>query len=94
MDAFGIVNFILAAAMYTLIGRFLLSLFFDDSNEMVLWKVFRQVTDPVLNVVRVVTPQIVPARIVILFAAFWMLALRMALFLAMRYSGAVPASLL
>jgi uncharacterized protein YggT (Ycf19 family) len=90
MDAFGILNFILAAAMYTLIGRFLLSLVFEDSNPMVLWKVFRQVTDPVLGVVRVITPEVVPMRVIILFAALWMLALRIGLFLAMRWSGAVP----
>ncbi len=34
---------------------------------MVLWKVFRQVTDPVLGAVRFVTPAMVPERVVILF---------------------------
>jgi uncharacterized protein YggT (Ycf19 family) len=91
MDAFGIINFILAMAMYTLMGRFILSLFFDQTNTMVLWKVFQQVTDPIVGAVRFVTPEIVPLRIVILFAALWMLALRIGLFLVMRYTGAVPS---
>jgi uncharacterized protein YggT (Ycf19 family) len=84
MDAFGIVNFILAAAMYTLLGRFLLSIVFENDNPMVLWRVFKQVTDPIVNAVRLVTPAIVPARVVILFAVLWCLALRMALFVALR----------
>jgi uncharacterized protein YggT (Ycf19 family) len=87
MDAFGLINFVLAAAMYTLLGRFLLSLVFDDDNPMVLWRVFRQVTNPILAAVRQVTPAIVPLRVIILFAVMWCLALRMAVFVLFRMYG-------
>jgi hypothetical protein len=87
MDAFFLINFVLAAAMYTLLGRFLLSLFFDDTSGMVLWKVFKQVTDPILSAVGLITPAIVPARIIILFAVLWCLALRMAVFVLFRMYG-------
>jgi uncharacterized protein YggT (Ycf19 family) len=87
MDTFGLINFILAAAMYTLLGRFLLSLVFDDNSSMVLWRVFRQVTDPILIAVKLVTPAVVPIRVVILFAVLWCLALRMAVFVLFRMYG-------
>jgi uncharacterized protein YggT (Ycf19 family) len=70
---FDAVNLILAAAMYTLIGRYLLSLLFADSSEAVIWRVFRQVTDPILALVRVITPRIVHERLVVLLAVVWVL---------------------
>jgi uncharacterized protein YggT (Ycf19 family) len=81
---FLILNFVLAAAMYTLLGRFLLSLVIDERSEIVIWKVFRQITDPMLAVARFLTPAIVSPRILILLAALWCLMLRMASFLAMN----------
>lgn len=77
-----VVNLILAAAMYTLIGRYLLSLFFAADSRAVIWRVFCQVTDPVLRLVRVVTPQLVQDRLVMLFAIVWLVMLRIGLLAA------------
>jgi YggT family protein len=72
-------NLLLAAAMYTLIGRYLLSLFFAADNRAVIWRVFCQVTDPILRLVRAVTPHVVQDRMIILFAVVWTIMLRVGL---------------
>jgi YggT family protein len=94
MDAFWVFqipNLILAAIMYTLLGRFLLSLFFAPNSDKVLWRVFVQVTDPFVNAVRFVTPQLVPFNLVVLFAALWTLLARIGLFFAVAAGGLAPS---
>lgn len=34
-------NWILAALMYTLLGRFVLSFIFKDDSDLVIWRVFK-----------------------------------------------------
>ena len=74
-------NLAMAAMIYTLAGRWVLELFFAKRPDAVILKVFRSVTDPLLRLVRLVTPQIVPNGVIIVFAAAWLLALRMMWFL-------------
>ena len=69
-------NMFLAAAMYTLLGRYILALFFKPDSDKVIWKVFQQVTNPVLVFVRRFTPAVVPNSFIIVLAVFWMLMLR------------------
>jgi uncharacterized protein YggT (Ycf19 family) len=83
-------NMLLAALLYTLLGRYILGLFFRQNSDLVIWRVFRQVTDPVLHAARAVTPAIVPDAAVMLFAAVWLIALRMAWFLAAAMYGFLP----
>lgn len=87
---FHLPNFLLAAAIYTLIGRYLLSLFFGADSDRVVMRVFRNVTDPILKVVALVTPKIVPRGLLMVFAVIWLLAARMALFLAFALAGLKP----
>ncbi|WP_333825010.1 hypothetical protein [Pinisolibacter sp.] len=87
---FHLPNFLLAAAIYTLIGRYLLSVFFGVDSDRVLMRVFRNVTDPILKVVAAVTPKIVPRGLVMVFAVAWLMALRMALFLGFALTGLAP----
>lgn len=87
---FQIPNMILAAAMYTLLGRFLLSLFFHPDSDRVLWRVFVQITDPFLKVARLVTPQLVGVHLLVLFAALWTLLARIGLFLTLAAIGLRP----
>ena len=87
---FQIPNMILAAAMYTLLGRFLLSLFFAPDSDKVLWRVFVQITDPFIKVARFVTPQIVGVHLIVLFAALWTLLARIGLFLTLAAIGLRP----
>jgi len=87
---FHLPNFILAAAIYTLIGRYLLSLFFGADSDRVVMRVFRNVTDPILKVVALVTPKIVPRGLILIFAIVWLLALRMILFITFAIAGLRP----
>jgi hypothetical protein len=84
-------NLILAAAMYTLLGRFLLSLIFEPTSDKVIWRVFAQISDPIVAAVAVVTPRAVPERIVVLFAVVWLFLLRVLLFFVLRSYGLIPA---
>lgn len=79
---FAIPNFALAALMYTLFARFLLSLVFAPNSDKVAWKVFKQITDPVLRIVRMLTPGLVPDTVIPLLAFAWVFAIRIALFIA------------
>jgi uncharacterized protein YggT (Ycf19 family) len=84
-----LVNFALAAAMYTLMGRYLLSLVFKPESDMVIWRVFTQITDPILHFVRALTPVMVPGGLVMVFAIFWLILARvMWLFLALVFGFA------
>jgi uncharacterized protein YggT (Ycf19 family) len=78
---FVIPNFFLAAAMYTLLGRYFLSVFFKPDSEMVIWRVFQQITDPMLHFFRSLTPRLVPNGLVMVFAIFWLLMFRVFLLL-------------
>jgi uncharacterized membrane protein len=66
-------NLALAALMYTLLGRFVLSLFFADGSDKVIWTVFRQITQPAVNAVQLVTPYAVHERVVVLLTVVWVL---------------------
>jgi uncharacterized protein YggT (Ycf19 family) len=87
---FHLPNLFLAALMYTLLGRLILSVFFPPGSQAVVWRVFCQVTDPVLRLVGVVTPRIAPPLVVLAFAVVWCLFLRMALLIGLAGAGLVP----
>ncbi len=69
-------NYVLAALMYTLLGRFVLSFLFPPDSKNYIFRAFVRLTDPVLAVVRLITPAAVPHLLLIVFAAIWMLVLR------------------
>ena len=88
---FHIPNFILAALLYTLLGRLILGLFAPRPDwDNYIWRFFRRVTDPVLAVVGFVTPAIIPQVVVIIFAALWIMALRVAYLVALMNLGLAP----
>lgn len=89
---FHIPNIVLAAALYTLIGRFLLSLFFRPQSELVIWRVFCQITNPLLHTIRAVTPALVPDGMLYLFGVIWILILRIALLLIATMYGFLPTA--
>lgn len=84
-------NLILAAVMYTLLGRFLLSLVFKPDSDKVIWRVFTQITDPFVNAVGFITPRVVPLHLLVLLAALWLLLARIALFMSLSAGGLRPA---
>lgn len=84
-------NMALAAALYTLIGRYVLSLFFRPQSELVIWRVFRQITDPLLHAARSVTPLVVPDGLVMVFAIIWILILRVLWLMVAAFNGFLPS---
>lgn len=87
---FHVPNLILAALIYSLIGRYVLELFFARNQNAVILKVFRQVTGPVVRAVRTITPAIVPDGLVVVLAIVWLMALRMFLYLTIIAAGVKP----
>jgi uncharacterized protein YggT (Ycf19 family) len=83
-------NMLLSILLYMLIGRYILSLFFRNQSELVIWRTFCQITDPVLNAVRAITPNIVPHGLVMIFAVFWLLILRVVWLLLAAMFGFLP----
>jgi len=80
---FQLPNYLLAAVMYSLLGRFLLSIFMAPDSKNYIYRAFVRITDPVLKPVRFITPAAVPYMIVLIFAALWTLVLRFALLVAL-----------
>jgi nitrogen fixation/metabolism regulation signal transduction histidine kinase len=84
---FHIPNLIMAAMIYTLIGRYILELIFAKRPDVVIMRVFRQITDPVLGAVRAITPAVVPNGLVLVFAIVWLISLRMFWLLTVLAAG-------
>lgn len=88
---FHLPNFILAAVMYTLAGRLLLSLFVAPDWQNYIWRAFVRITDPAVRVTRFVTPQVLPHVVVLIFAILWLMVLRIALFALFGSLGLLPS---
>ncbi len=87
---FHLPNYLLAVWMYSLLARFILALFFPADSSNYIYRAFVRLTDPVLAVVRVVTPHAVSAFPLILLAAVWLLVLRFALLAGFAAAGLAP----
>src|SRR5262245_26821645 len=87
---FHLPNFVLAALMYTLLGRALLGLIMAPDSSNYIWRFFCRITDPVVAAVAVVTPKAVAPVIVWLFGVVWLFWLRVALLHVFLLAGAVP----
>ena len=87
---FHLPNYLLAVLMYSLLGRFLLTLVFPPDSKNYIFRAFIAVTDPVVAAVRFVTPRAVPALVTVLFSAVWLLVMRFALLVGFSAAGIAP----
>ncbi|MGE4252660.1 MAG: YggT family protein [Parvibaculaceae bacterium] len=87
---FHLPNFVLAAVMYTLIGRLLLSFFVPAGWQNYIWRAFVTITEPVARTVRLVTPSILPTPVVLVFSVLWLMLLRLALVAGFGSLGLLP----
>ena len=83
-------NFILAALMYTLLGRAILGLVVGPDSSNYIWRFFCLITDPVVAAVAVVTPKGVTPVVIWLFGVVWLFWLRLLLLNVFLISGVVP----
>ncbi|NJR13713.1 MAG: YggT family protein [Phyllobacteriaceae bacterium] len=94
---FHVPNFILAALMYTTMGRLALSAFVPEDWDNYIYRSFVRLTDPVVKIVRAITPLVLTKPVVLIFTILWLLALRFAftvfmLNLGLLNVGAVPSA--
>jgi YggT family protein len=89
--AYSIPNFILAALMYTLLGRAVLGLMVDPDSKNYIWRFFCRITDPVIAAIRPVTPLAATPVIVWLFGVVWLFWLRVLLLTAFLLLSRGPA---
>ncbi len=87
---FHLPNFVLAALMYTLLGRAILGLFVDADSPNYIWRFFCRLTDPVVAAVAVLTPKAAAPVVTWLFGLVWLFWLRVALLYLFLSMGAVP----
>jgi len=86
---FHLPNFILAALMYTLLGRTLLGLIVQPESPNYIWRAFCRLTDPVVAVVGLVTPKAATPVVVWLFGFVWLFWLRVGLLYLLLLVGAI-----
>jgi uncharacterized protein YggT (Ycf19 family) len=89
---FHLPNFVLAAVMYSLLGRIILSFFAQPDWKNYIWRAFVRITDPVVRLVRFMTPAELPDILVLVFAFFWMMAARLALLALLASLNLLPVA--
>jgi uncharacterized protein YggT (Ycf19 family) len=87
---FHLPNFILAALMYTLLGRALLGLIVGPESSNYIWRFFCRITDPFIALITPVTPKAAAPVVVWLFGVVWLFWLRVGLLYMFLLLGAVP----
>lgn len=89
---FSIPNFLLAVVMYTMLGRVLLGLIVDHESKNYIWRGFRAITDPFLDVIALATPKATAPVVLWLFGFVWLFWLRVALLYAFLRLGLLQTS--
>jgi uncharacterized protein YggT (Ycf19 family) len=89
---FNLPNFILAALMYTLLGRALLGLVVGPDSTNYIWRFFCRITDPIVAIFAVVTPKAVAPVVLWLLGVVWLFWLRVGLLYVFLFLGAIPKS--
>jgi uncharacterized protein YggT (Ycf19 family) len=87
---FHLPNFILAALMYTVMGRLVFSMFVPADWDNYIYRAFVRLTDPVVKIVRAITPSVFANPVVLVFSVLWLLVLRFALGVILFNLGLMP----
>ena len=87
---FNVPNFVLAALMYTLLGRTVLALILQPDSDNYIWRAFCRLTDPVVAVVALVTPKAAADVVLWLFGVVWLFWLRVLLLYGFVIAGLGP----
>jgi YGGT family len=87
---FHLPNFVLAALMYTLLGRALLGLIVGPDSSNYIWRFFCRITDPFVALIAPVTPKAAAPVVLWLFGVVWLFWLRVGLLYLFLLFGAVP----
>lgn len=82
--------YLLAVLMWTMLGRFVLGLFVPENWDNYIWRFFRRLTDPILALVRPITPGFMVEPLLPLVGVFWLLVARIAWWFLMFSLGWTP----
>jgi YggT family protein len=85
-------DYVLAALMYTLLGRAALSLFLEPDSPNYIWRFFCRLTDPAIALFSRVTPRATAQIVLWLFSFVWLFWLRFAMFVLYAGFGLIPAT--
>ena len=66
-----IIDYILGVIMWTLIGRVAMNIFQREDSGFFFMKVFVRLTDPIINIFRVITPSFIIKPLVPLYVAWF-----------------------
>ena len=82
-----LVDYIMGAIMWTLIGRFGMSIFLQDNSDFFFMRVFVKFTQPIINIFAPITPQFLLERLKPLYIAWFFFMIRFYVFpLVLGYS--------
>ena len=69
-------DYILGAAMWTLIGRFGMSIFVSEHSDFFFMKAFVRITDPMIRMMSKLTPPFLIDRLKTLYVAWFLFMIR------------------
>jgi hypothetical protein len=82
-----IIDYLMGAIMWTLIGRFGMSIFLQDNSDFFFMRVFVKFTQPILNLCAPITPGFLIERLKPLYIAWFFFMIRFYIFpLLLGYS--------
>jgi YggT family protein len=87
---FHLPNYLLAALLYTLLGRFVLGFMVPPDSSNYIWRFFRKLTDPVVAATGFITPRFIGPFLLPLVGMFWLTVLRVGLLIALFAIGLAP----
>lgn len=87
---FHLPNYAFAVLFWTLIGRFMFSVFLPPESPNYIYRWFRRLTDWLMPPVRFITPSIMPPLVLAPIAAFWVSLVRVAYFASLYAAGLAP----
>jgi hypothetical protein len=83
-------NYAFSVLFWTLIGRFMFSLFLAPDSPNYIYRWFRRLTDWLMRPVAFITPSVVPSLALAPIAAFWVSMARVLFFVSLHAAGLMP----
>lgn len=87
---FHLPNYFLSLVFYCLFGRLALSFFLPPDSRNYIYRSFRWLTEWIVRPVAYVTPAAIPSVFVPAAAAFWIVVLRVVIFMVFYQLGLTP----
>ena len=70
------IEYVLGVVMWTLIGRVAMNIFQRENSEFFFMKIFVKLTNPIINIFKIVTPEFIIRPLVPLYVAWFFFMIR------------------